>query len=76
MFVPEMRVEGCELLRSSCGPDEIVTPRTALSELARAAFEVLSLDLGVFTEREKDVEREIVIVENPWVMHSRPENRK
>ena len=63
VFLPEMRVEGRELFGRSRGPDEIVAPGTAFGEVARAAFEVLSLDLGVFTEGEEDVEREIVVVE-------------
>ena len=63
IFLSEMRVEGCKLLGRSGGPDEIVTPRTAFGEVARAALEVLSLDLGVFPEREKNVKREIVVIE-------------
>ena len=60
---PEMRVEGGELLGRSGGPDEVVAPGARFGEVARAAFEVLRLDLGVLAEREEDVEHVLVVAE-------------
>jgi hypothetical protein len=62
VFLPEMRLEGGELFGRSGGPDDVEAPRARLGEVARAAFEVLFLDVGVLAEREEDVERVIVII--------------
>ena len=60
---PKMRVEGGELLGRPGGPDEVVAPGARFREGARAAFEVLRLDLRVLAEREEDVEHVLVVAE-------------
>jgi len=62
VLLPEMRLERRELFGSSGSPDGVETPRAALGQVARAALEVLGLDLRVLAEREEDVEREVVVV--------------
>ena len=62
VLLPEMRLERRELFGSSRSPDGVETPRAAFGEVARAALEVLGLDLRVLAEREEDVEREVVVV--------------
>ena len=62
VLLPEIRLERRELSGRSGGPHHVETPRAAFGEVARAALEVLGLDLRELPEREEDVEREVVVV--------------
>jgi hypothetical protein len=63
ILLSKMRLESSELLWSPGGPDNVETPRASFGTVARAAFEVLSLNLGILAEWEEDVEREVVVID-------------
>lgn len=63
ILLPKIRLESCELLWSPGGPDDVETPRASLGTVARTAFEVLGLNLGIFAEGEEDVECKVVEVD-------------